>query len=145
MKRLLLALIVVGMAAYASAGEFVSCNGIQTGDASVGVDPQGTGCDISPILTSSEAIAATIQAVNVSTGLQDSTATSAGTFVLQFRTCPKCQWISYPKPGDTPITNPGGGADAAPARSFKLPPHTYQVRWKPLTLGSGRVTAYVSY
>jgi hypothetical protein len=87
-----------------------------------------------PIITMS------IQAVNLSTGLSDTTATSQSQFVIQFHDCATCAWVTWPREDRQPITDIGGKA-----RSFRIPPKTYEVRWKALTLVSGRVTAYINY
>lgn len=150
MKSFLLCLaLALGLASSGLAIDFQACD-VQPGDLAVGTDPQaafpaGSGCKVTENLFGHDTIKATIFAVNVSTGALDNTATSASTFVLQYKDCLTCPWQSFPKPGDAPVTNIGGGQDAAPSRSFKVPPRTQYVRWKPLTLGSGRVKAIVSY
>lgn len=89
-------------------------------------------------------------AVNVSTGATDTTATSASQAVLEFKECESCPPIQFPKAGDAPITNVGGGcaptdgACSTPARAWRLPPKTYAVRWVMRVMDSGRVTGIVT-
>jgi hypothetical protein len=104
----------------------------------------------SPDLSACDKITVSLYAVNASTGLADNTATSTGTFVIEFKENSAGAVAQFPKPGDDPITNPGGGcADPSncptPARIFRFTTHQKYVRCNALTLSAGKVNCDITY
>lgn len=141
MKRTILAAVAValGLAAFARAETKTSCNAVTTLGA----------CEWVPTAGYAK-ITMTLFAVNATTGATDTAATSSSTAILEFKECESCPPVQFPKAGDAPITDIGGGCDPVdsncshPARTWRLPPKTFAVRWVIQTIGSGRVTGVVT-
>lgn len=69
--------------------------------------------------------------------------------VLQYLPCSSpsaCDWVQYPKSGETPITDIGSDP-LAKTRDFVLTFRAYRVRWKILdcTDCANKITGWVSY
>lgn len=133
-------LLALGLAGVARAEMKVSCNAVTVPGPCDWVSTAGY-----PLVTM------TIAAVNATTGATDITATSQSTVIFEWKDCETCVPLQYPKAGDPPLFNVGGGCPPTAtssctnaARSFRLQRKPYAVRWVVQTLDSGRLTGIVT-